>query len=129
VFCLEPLAPTVTNFLNTSAETVEFVRSLRSPAARVVLDVFAMSSDALAPADIIRRTGADLGYFHANDTNGRGPGQGAADYEAIARALAGIGYDEWASVEVFDFTPGADAIARESLAFLRAVFHDRSRGR
>ena len=42
---------------------------------------------------------------------------------AIMRALVDSGYDRWVSVEVFDFTPGAENTARQSLECLTKALH------
>lgn len=117
--CLEPLAPAETNFLNTAAEAVDLARCLDHPFVRLHLDVKAMAAET-QPAPEIIRTWADwLGHFHANDPNKRGPGFGATDFRPILRALYDIRYAGWISVEVFDYTPDPDTIARESIRYLR----------
>ena len=35
------------------------------------------------------------------------------------KALVASGYDRWVSVEVFDYSPGAEATARQSIDCLR----------
>lgn len=120
--CLEPLAPSETDFINTAAEAVRFVQQIRSPRLKVILDVKAMSSEGRPLPEIIRETWPNFAYFHANDVNLKGPGFGSVDFVPIAAALNAVGYQGTVSVEVFDFTDGAERIATRSLETLRAAF-------
>ena len=120
--CLEPLAPTETNFINTAADALRFVRQFRSPNFKIILDVKAMCSEAKPVPQIIRESWPDFAYFHANDANLKGPGFGEVDYRPIAAALKEVGYDGVVSVEVFKFEEGAEVIAAKSIEYLRSVF-------
>ncbi len=120
--CIEPLARTETDFINTVAEGMRLVREIDHPRFRVHLDVKAMSDEGRPYDEIIREAAGYVGHVHVNDANRDGPGWGDTDYTPIVRGIRDIGYDDYASVEVFDFSPGAEAIARRSLAFLKQVF-------
>lgn len=120
--CFEPLAPSETNFINTAEEAIRFVQQHASPHFRIILDVKAMCSEAKPIPQIIRESASHLAYFHANDRNLKGPGFGDVDFKPIAAALREVGYDGMVSVEVFKFEEGAEAIATQSLAYLKKVF-------
>jgi sugar phosphate isomerase/epimerase len=117
--CLEPLSPAETNFLNTAAEAVALIQRLGHPYLRLHLDVKAMSSEDRPIPEIIHTHANWLAHFHANDPNKRGPGFGSTDFCPILQALADIRYSGWISVEVFDYTPDPDTIARESIRYLK----------
>ncbi|MFZ4733635.1 MAG: sugar phosphate isomerase/epimerase family protein, partial [Pirellulales bacterium] len=121
VVALEPLAPTETDVLTTAAETCQLLDRIGSPHVRLHLDVKAMSAEAEPVPDIIRASAAWLEHFHANDVNLQGPGFGAVDFVPILQALADISYAGWVSVEVFDYAPGPERLARESIAHMQGI--------
>ena len=98
------------------------VRELDHPNFRLMLDVKSMCSEDRSPAQIIREFAPLVDHFHANDANRRGPGFGNTDFRPIAAALREVGYQGYVSVEVFDYTPDPETIARESLRHLKEVF-------
>ena len=120
--CFEPLAPSETNFINTAAEAIEFVKPFNSPAFKIILDVKAMSSESKPIPEIIRESWPHFAHFHANDKNLKGPGFGDVDFKPIAAALCELGYEGYVSVEVFKFEEGPEVIATRSLEYLKRVF-------
>jgi sugar phosphate isomerase/epimerase len=120
--CFEPLSPAETNFINTAAAAIEFVKPFKSPAIKIILDVKAMCSEAKPISQIIRESWPHFAHFHANDKNLKGPGSGDVDFKPIAATLQEVGYTGYVSVEVFKFEEGPEVIAGQSIDYLKSVF-------
>jgi len=123
--CMEPLTPKETNFINTCAQAMELIRMTDEPNFFLHQDVKAMvgAEDKSLP-EVIHEFKQHTKHFHVNDTNLLGPGMGETDYGPIMKALRDTGYDHWVSVEVFDYRPGAENIARQSIDYLKQVLSE-----
>ena len=121
---MEPLTSKETNFVNTCAEAVELMRLVDHPNFALHQDVKAMLSESIPIPELIAQYAACTCHFHVNDDNLLGPGMGRTDYHPILQALQQTRYAGWVSVEVFDYRPGAEHIARTSLQYMRQVLND-----
>lgn len=121
---MEPLTPKETNFVNTCAEAVELIERVGHPGIVLHQDVKAMLSEPTPIPELIARYADITGHFHVNDDNLLGPGMGRTDYHPIVKALLDTGYSGWVSVEVFDYKPGAEFIARESINYMRRILSE-----
>jgi len=125
--CLEPLTKKETNFLNSCRETAELIRRIGHPSMALHQDVKAMLGEGGSLPALIHEYAPLTKHFHVNDSNLLGPGMGETDYRPILRALQETKYAGWVSVEVFDYSPGAERIARESLTYMRRVLDEIAR--
>jgi sugar phosphate isomerase/epimerase len=125
--CLEPLTPQETDFLNTCAEATELIEMVDQPNICLHQDVKAMLGGETTPIpELIARYAGSVGHFHANDSNLLGPGMGPTDFVPIFAALSRAKYQGWVSVEVFDYSPGCERIARESFAAMQYAQQQRA---
>lgn len=121
ILALEPLGSNETNFLFRSDDAVALAEKVDSPHCKMMLDCKAMvrEPEQTPIPELIRRQAKMMAHFHANDPNLQGPGMGDLDFVPIFRALRDIDYQHWVSVEVFDYTPGAEALARQSIDYMK----------
>jgi sugar phosphate isomerase/epimerase len=120
--CMEPLTKNETNFVNTCAQAMELIRMVDHPNMCLHQDVKAMlGAENETISELIFRHKHDVGHFHVNDTNLLGPGMGDTDYKPILSALIESDYSGWVSVEVFDYSPGAEVIAEKSLLYMQKI--------
>ncbi|HIE43951.1 MAG TPA: sugar phosphate isomerase/epimerase [Candidatus Omnitrophica bacterium] len=122
IIALEPLARSETNIFTTAEEVIRMINEISHPNFKLHLDVKAMSDEERPIPEIIASAREYLTHFHANDPNMLGPGFGEVKYEPIRAALEKIGYERYISVEVFDYSPGAEVIAEKSIKYLKEIF-------
>lgn len=124
--CLEPLPPPESNFIVTTADAIDIIDTINHPNLRLILDVKSMCGEQTITGtpvpDIIRRVAPYVAHVQANDANMGYPGSGDVDFVPIFRALRDVGYDGFVSVEVFDFSPGPETIARNSLDYMQRTY-------
>ena len=120
--CPEALPGPEADFLLTQQQAHALVQACGHPNIAMMLDVKSMCSEDIGPAGLIAKYGDVCCHLHANDANRRGPGDGTTDFKAIAAALEPTHFDGWISVEVFDYTPDAMTIAKNSIGHLRSCF-------
>ena len=121
---MEPLTTRETDFVNTCAEAVELIDLVGHPNIVLHQDVKAMLSESTPIPELIARYASITGHFHVNDDNLLGPGMGRTDYHPIVKALLETGYSGWVSVEVFDYKPGAEYIAKTSIEYMRRILDE-----
>jgi sugar phosphate isomerase/epimerase len=123
LYCIEPLAPASTNFINTVEEAIQWVKGIRHPNFKMAFNCRSSSADKRSvPEGLLRAM--DSGYLrhiHVNDANGRGPGFGETDFVPILKILTKNGYKGYISVEVFDFGPDPKTVASRSIGYLRGI--------
>jgi D-psicose/D-tagatose/L-ribulose 3-epimerase len=120
---IEPLDHSQTDVVNTLAEAAQVVAAINHPAIKTMFD-FHNTLDEKEPFDLlIRKYFNVIRHIHIQEMDGKylGAGTGVKDYGAAFRTIKALGYDRWISVEVFDFTPGPQKLAEESMKALRAL--------
>ena len=116
---IEPLSPQFTNVVNTLAEAVALVREIGSPAVSSMFDTHNTVAETERHDALIRKYSAYIRHVHVNELDGRHPGTGGYDFALLLRALRAIDYRGWVSLEVFDFRPSGEQVARDAMTYLR----------
>ena len=115
---LEPLAGHLCNVVTSLEEAVAMVREINSPYVQTIFDTHNAVNEKLPHAELVKKYHRHIRHVHVNEIDGRRPGAGDYDFRPVLQALQDLGYRRWVSVEVFDFTPGGERIARESFQHL-----------
>lgn len=108
------------DIVNLLDEAVALVKQINSPAVRTMFDTHNAADETEPHASLVDRYFDLIRHIHVNEMDGKHPGQGNYDFKSILRVLARRGYQGWISLEAFDFTPGSETIASQSLRHLEA---------
>jgi D-psicose/D-tagatose/L-ribulose 3-epimerase len=109
--------------VQTLAEAAAIVREISSPAVRTMFDVHNAIDEDESHADLVDRHFDVIRHVHVNELDGRHCGTGDYDFKPVFEVLRRRGYQGWISLEAFDFTPGAETLAIESLRHLENQIH------
>jgi D-psicose/D-tagatose/L-ribulose 3-epimerase len=117
---VEALPSDQSDIVNTLEEAAAIVKEIGSPAIQTMFDVHNTLDETEPHPVLIDRYFDLIRHVHVNEMDGRHCGTGGYDYKPALEMLRRRGYTGWISLEAFDFTPGAERLARESLQHLES---------
>ena len=120
---VEALPIAYCDVITTLAEAVAVVYQIGSSAVRTMFDIHNAVDETEPHAVLVERYFDVIRHVHLNEMDGRHPGTGSYDFRPVLEVLRRRGYRYWLSVEIFDFAPGPERIASESLRFLKSQIH------
>ena len=105
--------------ITSLAQAVAIVKQIDSPAVRTMFDTHNAVDEGEPHAALVERYFNLIRHVHINEMDGRHPGTGSYDFKPVFDVLRRLQYRHWVSLEVFDFTPGAETIASDSLRYIQ----------
>jgi sugar phosphate isomerase/epimerase len=120
---VEALPANQCDVVQTLEEAAAIVREIASPAVETMFDVHNAIDEAEPHAVLVDRYFDRIRHVHVNELDGRHCGTGDYDFKPVLETLRRRGYPGWISLEAFDFTPGAEVLAGESLRYLESQIH------
>src|SRR5436190_8708824 len=101
-------------------EAAGIVREIGSPAVQTMFDVHNAVDEADPHDVLVERYFRLIRHVHVNEIDGKHCGAGDYDFKPVLAMLRKLGYAGWVSLEAFDFSPGAERLANESLRHLES---------
>jgi sugar phosphate isomerase/epimerase len=117
----EPLNRYETNLFNCVADTLEFLKPLRTQNVKLLCDLFHMNIEESDIAAALRHAGEKLGHVHFADSNRQAVGFGHTEMRPVVQALRELDYRGYVSGEILPL-PDAEAAARQTIKAIRECF-------
>jgi sugar phosphate isomerase/epimerase len=99
-------------------QAAAIVRQIASPAIRTMFDTHNAVDETEPHAALVEKYFDLIRHVHVNEMDGKHPGLGDYDFKPVLATLRRLNYQRWVSLEAFDFSFGAERIARESIEYL-----------
>jgi D-psicose/D-tagatose/L-ribulose 3-epimerase len=115
---VEALPLAQSNVVNTLAEAASIVNEIGSPAIQTMFDTHNAVDETEPHVALIEKYFDLIRHVHVNEMDGRHPSMGDYHFKPVLSTLQRLGYKGWISLEAFDFSFGAERIARESFDYL-----------
>lgn len=121
ILCIEALPANQSNFVTTLEEAVKMVHEVNHPRFQNMFDVHNACLETEPLPELVRRYMPTIKHVHVNEMDGSYPGCGDFDFGSILQVLLAGQFQGYVSAEVFDYSPGATFIARETLRHLKSA--------
>ena len=115
---VEALPSSQTEVVLSLDEAATIVREIGSPAIQTMFDSHNAIEETEPHEVLVERHFPVIKHVHVNEMDGGHCGTGDYDFKPVLRKLRELNYSGWVSLEAFDFRPGAERIAKESIDYL-----------
>ncbi len=120
VLCVEALPLDQCDVIVTLDRAAEIVGEIGCPMVHTMFDSHNAIDETEPHAELVARHWAKIRHIHVNELDGSYPRpSGGYDFKPVLQAAKDRKFGGWVSMEVFDFSPGAEKIVNESIAYLR----------
>jgi 5-keto-L-gluconate epimerase len=119
---IEPQTRSVSNWLNTASETVEWMRTWTHE-PRILFDIYHGMLEERSMVAALVRGRPFITYVQLSDSNRLAPGCGSLPFGDILRVLAALQYRGYLCVECRQVPNSAEA-ARRSVDLLKPLLHE-----
>lgn len=132
---LEHLNRFETHFLNTMEQAVNYISAVDHSSFSIMYDTFHANIEEQKQPLAIESIKGHLGILHISENDRGIPGRGHINFSEIFKAVRGIGYDGWVTVEAFGggipelaaatrvwrpLFPNYETLFTESIEFIRS---------
>ncbi|HUS06172.1 MAG TPA: sugar phosphate isomerase/epimerase family protein [Bryobacteraceae bacterium] len=101
-------------------EAAGYVMDVGCPAVQTMFDTHNAVEEVESHAVLVDRHFGVIRHVHVNEMDGRHCGTGDYDFKPVLGVLKQRDYAGWVSLEAFDFAPGPERVAMESLRYLES---------
>lgn len=119
--CVEALPIGQCDVIITLDRAAEIVDEIGSPMVQTMFDPHNAINEIDPHGELVARHWDKIRHIHVNELDGSYPRPaGGYDFKPVLQVAKDRNFRGWVSMEVFDFSPGAETIVNESIAYLAA---------
>ena len=119
--CVEALPLDQCDVIVTLDRAAEIVDEIASPNVQTMFDSHNAVDETEPHDQLVRRQWERIRHIHVNELDGSYPRlNGGYDFKPVLQVARDREFGGWVSMEVFDFSPGAEKIVNRAIQYLRA---------
>ncbi len=122
-FCIEPLGPRESDFINNADEGYQLVQDVNSPYFGLHLDAKAMLEAKEDFSAVFNKYGSILRHFHVGDPGLAPPGYTGWDHSEIGNSLSKSLYKGFVSIEMKRSFGDTREVIRKAVAYVKEKYH------